>query len=49
MNRLYAKNGYRIVLFANEFRKGGSIFNQYFHTVTRLFPKLVCKGSTDRI
>ena len=27
MNRLYAKNDCRIVLFANEFGKGGSIFN----------------------
>lgn len=27
MNRLYAKNDCRIILFANEFRKGGSIFN----------------------
>ena len=27
MNRLYAKNDCRIVLFANEFRKNGSIFN----------------------
>ena len=27
MNRLYQKNDCRIVLFANEFRKGGSIFN----------------------
>ena len=25
INRLYTKNGYCIVLFANEFRKGGSI------------------------
>ena len=49
INQLYAKNDSRIVLFANEFRKGVSIFNQYFHSVTRPFPKLVCKGSTDRI
>ena len=27
MNRLYAKKDCRIVLFANEFRKNGSIFN----------------------
>lgn len=27
MNRLYAKKDCRIVLFANEFSKGGSIFN----------------------
>ena len=27
MNRLYPKNDCRIVLLANEFRKGGSIFN----------------------
>ena len=27
MNRLYAKNDCRIVLFANEFRRNGSIFN----------------------
>lgn len=27
MNRLHAKNDCRIVLFANEFRKNGSIFN----------------------
>ena len=27
MSRLYPKNDCRIVLFANEFRKGGSIFN----------------------
>ena len=27
MNRLYPQNDCRIVLFANEFRKGGSIFN----------------------
>lgn len=27
MNRLYAKKDCQIVLFANEFRKGGSIFN----------------------
>ena len=27
MNRLYQKNDCRIVLFANEFSKGGSIFN----------------------
>ena len=33
----------------NEFRKGGSIFNQYFHSVGRPFPKLVCKGSTDQV
>ena len=46
INRLYAKNDSRIVLFVNGFRKGGSIFNQYFRSVTRPFPKLVCKGST---
>ena len=27
MNRLYPKNDCQIVLLANEFRKGGSIFN----------------------
>ena len=49
MNRLCKKNDCRIVLFANEFRNSGSIFNYYFSSVTRPFPKLVCKGSTDQV